>query len=110
MYDARTTRIVTLLALAGLLVSALRLLPYLIPPQPDPPPPRIALAREMQAYEYALEQGSPVSLNAYRDVENLCQAQAGDDRAARACQIFEDARHHNSDHSEIDAAVSLLKQ
>src|SRR5437763_210276 len=109
MYDARTTRIVIQLALLGLVISAVRLLPYILPPKGDPPPPRVALARDMQTYELALQDGSPLTITAFRDVEGLCKEQAGDDRVAQACQMFDEARHHDSDHQEIDAAINLLK-
>jgi hypothetical protein len=110
MYDARTTRTVIYLALLGLVVSAVRLIPYILPQKDDPPPPRVALARDMQTYELALEDGSPLSVTAFRDVEGLCKEQASDDRVTQACQMFDDARHHDSNHDEIDAAINLLKQ
>jgi hypothetical protein len=113
MSDARRQTIMLLAAL-GLLVSFLRIRPSFAPPyrltlpERRSLPERQALARDMRVYELALFQGSTLSWQTYRSIEDTCGDDRDDPRIEEACSIFDDALRHESDRHAIDRAINLL--
>jgi hypothetical protein len=111
--DARR-QVLMLLAAFGLLVSLRRIqagVPlsfHLSLPEQRALPKREALARDMRIYELALFQGSTLSWQSYRSIEDTCGDDRDDPLIAEACAIFDDALDHESDRHVIDDAIHLL--
>lgn len=111
--DARRQMMMVLAAL-GLLMSLLRirtakpLSVHLSLPEQRALPEREALARDMRIYEMALFQGSTLSWQSYRSIEDTCADDRDDPLIAEACAIFDDALDHESDRHTINDAIHLL--
>jgi hypothetical protein len=105
---------IMLLAALGLLVSYLRIRPgpalsyHLALPERRSLPERQALARDMRVYQLALFQGSTLSWQSYRSIEDACGDDRDDPLIVEACAIFDDALKHESDRHAIDSAIHLL--
>jgi len=109
MDEDRSRRIITVLAALGLVVSVLRLVPYVALPVDQPPESPATLAQDMELYEVSMREGSLYTMRAFHDVEQTCQDERADPRVARACTLFDEAVKHASDQGEIATAVRLLR-
>jgi hypothetical protein len=109
MSDDLNRTAIIILALLGLILSIMRVRPYITFPEREPEPPRAELARDMQLYELSIFQGSSYSYLAYGSVQSICRDDGDDSVIVNACSIFEEALHHQSNHTEIDQAIDLLK-
>lgn len=112
MTGERERRLITLAALFGLLVWALRVAPLPSLPSPvahDGEPPRAELARDIEVYELSVLDGSEYSIQVFRDVQRICRDHDADATIAQACAIFDSAVHRDSDRHAIYNAVQLLR-
>ncbi len=103
--------LLTLVVLAGLMLSLTHLLLLAVPPRERPVlPPRAALAGEIELFEAEVETGSPLSVQTFGTVEGTCRdpADTADPAITGACTLFEQGiRPWNRD--EIERAVHLLR-